>query len=191
MISTRMILNRTRMISNWTSADENILIWIEFQSVLRHIYIYIYSWILSNKYWRPLFWFLQINKQWKNLYVRRCPGRTIRSVYGCILWKYSIVYGAVLLCPKLRENTVRLRRRMKQIYGENTDSRIDWPGCPRIGNYSSELMIVKKLVNVYNVSLKKCRNNIVHVDILLRLQSSSYFILIILKILVINEQNID
>jgi hypothetical protein len=42
------------------------------------------------------------------------PGRTILPVYG-----------AVLLCPKLRENTVRLRRRMKQIYGENTDSRID------------------------------------------------------------------
>jgi hypothetical protein len=26
---------------------------------------------------------------------------------------------------RLRENTVRLRRRMKQIHGENTDSRID------------------------------------------------------------------
>jgi hypothetical protein len=38
---------------------------------------------------------------------------------------YAAVYGTVLLCPRLRENTVRLRRRMKQIYGENTDSRID------------------------------------------------------------------
>jgi hypothetical protein len=46
--------------------------------------------------------------------IGNCPGRTIR-----------FVYGAVLLCPRLRENTVRLRRRIKQIYGENTDSQID------------------------------------------------------------------
>jgi hypothetical protein len=52
----------------------------------------------------------------------------LRHVYGRILWKCGLVYGAVLLCPRLRENTVHLRRRMKQIHGENTDSRIDWPG---------------------------------------------------------------
>jgi hypothetical protein len=49
----------------------------------------------------------------------------LRHVYGRIPWKRGLVYDAVLLCPRLRENTVRLRRRMKQIYGENTDSRID------------------------------------------------------------------
>jgi len=37
------------------------------------------------------------------------PGRTIQFVYGRILWKYGLVYGAVLLCPLLRVNTVRLR----------------------------------------------------------------------------------
>jgi hypothetical protein len=48
------------------------------------------------------------------LLIEAISGRTIRPVYG-----------AVLLCPRLRQNTVRLRRRMKQIYGENTGTRID------------------------------------------------------------------
>jgi hypothetical protein len=37
----------------------------------------------------------------------------------------TAVYGVVLLCQRLRKNTIHLRRRMKQIYGENMDSRID------------------------------------------------------------------
>jgi hypothetical protein len=40
---------------------------------------------------------------------------------------YTAVYGHFndRIKGGLRENTVRLRRRIKQIYGENTDSRID------------------------------------------------------------------
>jgi len=35
--------------------------------------------------------------------------RTIRYVYDCIQRKYGLLYGALLLCPILRINTVRLR----------------------------------------------------------------------------------
>jgi hypothetical protein len=44
----------------------------------------------------------------------------LRHVYGRILWKCGLVYGAVLLCLRLRENTIRLRRRMKQIYAHSS-----------------------------------------------------------------------
>jgi hypothetical protein len=87
------------------------------------------------------------------MFYKEYPGRTIQAVYGYFTDRITAVLsgteirpyhneitarirlytvkmrprirGAVLLCPRLRENTVRLRRRMKQIYGENMGSRID------------------------------------------------------------------
>jgi hypothetical protein len=59
---------------------------------------------------------------------------------------------------RLRENTVCLRRRMKQIYGENTKSRIDRPGktkMQRDRNIEVSRVVLRVMRQKPNKKIKK------------------------------------
>jgi len=73
------------------------------------------------------------------------------AVFEQIQWKYSLVNGIVLLCPRLPVNTAHLRLvsdcngHIRWSYSESTDSCIYWTGLTFVLLIKNDESFIKKL----------------------------------------------